>query len=78
MAVETDRKALARTGRDIKMEDAVGLTKSAEGKPTYRSWKKKYRKMRVNFDQKMQEGESLYKLEEKALKTARRLAIENE
>lgn len=53
-------------------------TKMAEDKPTYRSWKKKYRKMRITFDQKMHEGEELYKAEQKALATARRLAIQKD
>jgi hypothetical protein len=47
-------------------------------KPTYRSWKKKYRKMRLIFDQKMHEGEELHRLEQKALATAKRLAVQKE
>ena len=50
----------------------------ADDKHTYRSWKKKYRKMRLVFDQKMHEGEELHKLEQRALATARRLAIQKE
>ncbi|KAL2115548.1 hypothetical protein VTJ04DRAFT_9803 [Mycothermus thermophilus] len=47
-------------------------------KPTYRSWKKKYRKMRLIFDQKMHEGEELHRLEQKALATAKRLAVQKD
>ncbi|KAL2264921.1 hypothetical protein VTJ83DRAFT_7431 [Remersonia thermophila] len=47
-------------------------------KPTYRSWKKKYRKMRIIFDQKMHEGEELHRLEQKALATAKRLAVQKD
>ena len=67
-----------RSDRDVKAEDEGGDTRMADDKPTYRSWKKKYRKMRFVFDQKMREGEELYRLEQKALATARRLAIEKE
>ena len=44
----------------------------------YKSWKKKYRKMRIVFDQKMHECEELHKQEAKAAATVKRLAIENE
>lgn len=69
-----------RPDRDVKTEDDGAATdlRMADAKPTYRSWKKKYRKMRIIFDQKMHEGEDLHKLEHKALETARRLAIEKE
>ena len=50
----------------------------SEAKPSYKSWKKKYRKMRIQFDHHMQESEELHKLEQKAIRTAKRLAIENE
>jgi hypothetical protein len=77
--MEADRKALTKGDGNVKVEDAPGdVVKSVEAKPTYRSFKKKYRKMRMMFDQKMQEGENLYKVEEQALRTARRLAVENE
>jgi len=62
----------------VKAEDDSADTRMAEDKPTYRSWKKKYRKMRIVFDQKMHEGEELHKLEQKALATVRRLAIQKE
>lgn len=61
----------------VKAEDD-GDTRMADDKPTYRSWKKKYRKMRIVFDQKMHEGEELHRLEQKALATARRLAVQKE
>lgn len=44
----------------------------------YKSWKKKYRKMRIVFDQKMHKCEELHKQEAKAASTVKRLAIENE
>jgi hypothetical protein len=65
--------------RDAKIDDDGIDSKVADGgKHSYRSWKKKYRKMRIDFDQKMHESEELYKLEVNALETARRLAIEKE
>ncbi|KAK1776122.1 IEC3 subunit of the Ino80 complex, chromatin re-modelling-domain-containing protein [Copromyces sp. CBS 386.78] len=68
------RTELSHRGAD---DDSMG-TRMADDKPTYRSWKKKYRKMRITFDQKMHEGEELYKAEQKALATARRLAIQKD
>ncbi|KAK7942998.1 uncharacterized protein PG986_012111 [Apiospora aurea] len=50
----------------------------ADAKPSYKSWKKKYRKMRLQFDQRMQQSEELHQCEQKALQTAKRLAIEND
>ncbi|KAI2623755.1 hypothetical protein GGS21DRAFT_533239 [Xylaria nigripes] len=51
---------------------------AAETRPSYKSWKKKYRKMRIVFDQRMRETEDLHMLEQKAMQTAKRLAIEND
>ncbi|KAL2022019.1 hypothetical protein VTK56DRAFT_6259 [Thermocarpiscus australiensis] len=67
-----------RADMKIKPEDDSGDARMADDKPTYRSWKKKYRKMRIIFDQKMHEGEELHKLEEKALATCRRLAVQKD
>jgi len=76
MEVDTRR----RIDADVKDEDDHGDTdlRTAKDKPSYRSFKKKYRKMRIVFDQRMQENENLHKLEQKALATASRLAIEKE
>lgn len=70
---------VARADRDVKPEtDDQEDTQMAESKPTYKSWKKKYRKMRIVFDHKMHESEELHKQEQKALTMAKRIAIENE
>ncbi|KAI1112987.1 IEC3 subunit of the Ino80 complex, chromatin re-modelling-domain-containing protein [Nemania sp. NC0429] len=55
-----------------------GDAQNADPRPSYKSWKKKYRKMRITFDQKMRESEELHALEQKAMRTAKRLAIEND
>lgn len=47
-------------------------------KAGYKSWKKKYRKMRIDFDEKMAEGEEIFRQESKAQATVKRLAVENE
>lgn len=44
----------------------------------YKSFKKKYRKMRIAFEHKMQESEDIVKQEARAKATVKRLAIENE
>ncbi len=62
------------------MEDSQPKTEpSADRKAVgYKSWKKKYRKMRIVFDHKMQSGEELHKQEAKTAATVKRLAVENE
>ncbi|KAK3994660.1 IEC3 subunit of the Ino80 complex, chromatin re-modelling-domain-containing protein [Cladorrhinum sp. PSN332] len=75
MDVESRKRA------DVEVKDEDDTNSNATDtkmKPSYRSWKKKYRKMRIVFDDKMQENENLHKLEQKALATARRLAIEKD
>lgn len=57
----------------MKLEDGAERHKAG-----YKSWKKKYRKMRITFDQKMHECEDLHKQEAKALATVKRIAVENE
>lgn len=44
----------------------------------YKSWKKKYRKMRIKFERKMAEGENIFMRENRATATVKRLAEENE
>ncbi|KAK4042650.1 IEC3 subunit of the Ino80 complex, chromatin re-modelling-domain-containing protein [Parachaetomium inaequale] len=70
--------ARSRLDMKVKAEDDSGDARMADDKPTYRSWKKKYRKMRIMFDQKMHEGEELHRLEQKALATAKRLAVQKD
>lgn len=56
----------------VKADDA------ARRRPGYKSWKKKYRKMRISFEQRMQVGEEIFKQEAKAAATVKRIAVENE
>ncbi|KAI1762177.1 IEC3 subunit of the Ino80 complex, chromatin re-modelling-domain-containing protein [Hypoxylon sp. FL1150] len=63
---------------ELDKDNDHGGLQMADARPSYKSWKKKYRKMRIKFDQQMQEIESLHKLEQKAMRTAKRLAIEND
>jgi len=51
---------------------------AADTRPKYRSWKKKWRKLRVTFDHKMREAEVLWLSEQRAKATIKRIAIENE
>ncbi|KAK4164464.1 IEC3 subunit of the Ino80 complex, chromatin re-modelling-domain-containing protein [Cladorrhinum sp. PSN259] len=73
-----DVESRKRADVDVKDEDDNSADADLKMKPSYRSWKKKYRKMRVVFDEKMQENDNLHKLEQKALATARRLAIQKD
>ncbi|KAK4142053.1 IEC3 subunit of the Ino80 complex, chromatin re-modelling-domain-containing protein [Dichotomopilus funicola] len=68
----------SRLDLKVKAEDDSGDARMADDKPTYRSWKKKYRKMRITFDQKMHDGEELHRLEQKALSAAKRLAVQKD
>lgn len=52
--------------------------KGDEGKQTYKSFKKKYRKMRFKFEEVMSESNDLCMKEQNAAETAKRLAQENE
>lgn len=63
---------------DLKREDGASDVRMTDAKPTYKSWKKKYRKMRINFDRLQAQNEELYQLEQKALKKSKQLAIYNE
>ncbi|KEZ45197.1 Uncharacterized protein SAPIO_CDS2655 [Scedosporium apiospermum] len=51
---------------------------AADTRPKYRSWKKKWRKLRVTFDHKMREAEVLWLSEQRAKATIKRIAIEND
>jgi len=64
--------------RDIKVEDSLPQSKSEDVKPTYKSFKKKYRKMRIKFDEKMRQSNDWYVEEQRAIGTAKRLAQEND
>ncbi|KAI0399822.1 IEC3 subunit of the Ino80 complex, chromatin re-modelling-domain-containing protein [Xylaria palmicola] len=67
--IKTEPGLRDRSHDDVQMADT---------RPSYKSWKKKYRKMRITFDQRMKESEELHILEQKAIRTAKRLAIEND
>lgn len=51
---------------------------AAVGETCYRSWKKKFYKLRVDFDVSMEVNEKLHKEETNALQTTKRLAVEIE
>ncbi|KAL2758121.1 hypothetical protein ACRALDRAFT_1074844 [Sodiomyces alcalophilus JCM 7366] len=76
--MDDDGQSAVSVDRDVKHEHASKTIAMTEAKPTYKSWKKKYRKMRITFDQKMHECEDLHKEEQKALALAKRIAIEND
>lgn len=68
------------TCASLTMDDSPVKTEggAARHRAGYKSWKKKYRKMRIVFDQKMHDGEELHKQEAKAAALVKRLAVENE
>ncbi|ROT41419.1 hypothetical protein SODALDRAFT_270353 [Sodiomyces alkalinus F11] len=77
--MDDDGQSTASVDRDVKHEHQTSKDMAmTDAKPTYKSWKKKYRKMRISFDQKMQECEQLHREEQRALAVAKRIAIEND
>ncbi|KAK4191155.1 IEC3 subunit of the Ino80 complex, chromatin re-modelling-domain-containing protein [Podospora australis] len=74
-----DTDARRRADVDIKNEDNDGVNlQSTTRRPTYRSWKKKYHKILAVFDDNMKTNEELILAEQKALATAKRIAIHND
>ncbi|KAF4120008.1 Conserved hypothetical, protein [Geosmithia morbida] len=60
----------------IKTDDGAAV--AARKSSGYKSWKKKYRKMRIAFEQRMHDGDEIFKQEAKAIATVKRLAVEND
>lgn len=75
---DDDRTRSASPAEQVKHEDGGLDVRMADAKPTYKSWKKKYRKMRIKFDNLQAQNEELYQLEQKALARTKQLAIQNE
>ncbi|KAL9120821.1 MAG: hypothetical protein Q9187_002626 [Circinaria calcarea] len=67
-------------GTDIHTSDMVDMVDmvNSDSKPTYKSFKKKYRKMRHAFEEKMKISNSLFGQEQKSIKLARRLQEQND
>lgn len=59
-------------------DDTMEFAERPKPKAGYKSYKKKYRKMRIVFEQKMLDSEDIVKQEAKAQATVKRLATENE
>jgi len=49
-----------------------------EQKPKYKSWRKKYRKMKARFDDVIKDNNTLYKEEQKLEALSKRLQEQNE
>lgn len=64
------------------MAGACGATETevqpAPNKPKYKSWRKKYRKMKTTFDDVLKENNSLFVEEQKLEALNRRLQEQNE
>lgn len=75
---DNDRTTSASPNDDVKYEDGGPDVRMADAKPTYKSWKKKYRKSRIKFDDLQAQNEELYQLEQKTLLQTKRIAVQNE
>ncbi|CAN8106238.1 unnamed protein product [Discula destructiva] len=73
-----DRTRSASPADDVKHEEGGPDVRMTDAKPTYKSWKKKYRKMRIRFDELQAQNEELYQLEQKTLQQTKRIAIQND
>lgn len=51
---------------------------SADPKPRYKSWRKKYRKMKARFDDMMKSSSTMFKEEQKLEALSKRLQEQNE
>jgi hypothetical protein len=58
--------------------DTLPDSKPTAPQPPLRSWRKKYRKLRLRFNKVMDDSNGLFKEEHRALALARRLQEENE
>ncbi|KAH8592756.1 IEC3 subunit of the Ino80 complex, chromatin re-modelling-domain-containing protein [Bisporella sp. PMI_857] len=76
MAHSTEDKKGVDLEADVKTIES--LPQHEEAKPTYRSFKKKYRKMRIKFDEQMKLSNELFTMEHNAKETARRIALQND
>ncbi|KAK8244050.1 IEC3 subunit of the Ino80 complex, chromatin re-modelling-domain-containing protein [Phyllosticta capitalensis] len=56
----------------------VNETTDAAARPAFKSWRKKYRKMRMRFDERMRESNSLFREEQKATALVKRLQEQND
>ncbi|KAJ4395921.1 hypothetical protein N0V93_000137 [Gnomoniopsis smithogilvyi] len=75
---DDDRTRSASPADQVKHEDGGPDVRMADAKPTYKSWKKKYRKMRIKFDNLQAQNEELYQMEQRALARTKQLAIQND
>lgn len=49
-----------------------------QSRPRYKSWRKKYRKIRAHFDKELKDNMSMYRMEQKLEGIAQRLQEQNE
>jgi hypothetical protein len=79
-AAEDRAQSPADDAATVDMNDPADDDRPAAGdeRPKYRSWKKKWRKLKMTFDQKMNEAERLWEQERKAESIIKRIAMENE
>ncbi|CZS87885.1 hypothetical protein WAI453_000267 [Rhynchosporium graminicola] len=59
-------------------DEAALEEKPADAKPTYKSFKKKFRKMKIKFDEAMRQSNDQYIQEQLAIKKSKQLASEND
>ncbi|KAF4309995.1 hypothetical protein GTA08_BOTSDO03169 [Botryosphaeria dothidea] len=78
MATHDENHAHPRDDAQAPPRPAHHDTMDAPAKPSVRSWRKKYRKMRVRFDERMRESNTLFREEHKAIALARRLQEQND
>lgn len=78
MDVIGEEKKSPGVDKVVHSDESLPVSKEDETKATYKSFKKKYRKMKLKFDETMRLSNELYIQEQNAEATTRRIAQEND
>ena len=62
----------------VRPDPSAAEAPASEERPKYKSWRKKFRKMKVQFDEKLKQNNNYFKDEQKLEAIARRLRQGNE
>lgn len=65
-------------GKSLVNAEAEAVAKGVADRPKYKSWRKKYRKMRYAFDDRMEEANRLFVANWRAEQVAKRIKEQNE
>ncbi|KAK8168210.1 IEC3 subunit of the Ino80 complex, chromatin re-modelling-domain-containing protein [Phyllosticta citrichinensis] len=78
MASVDDESSHTRDDNSTQRPPPANETADTAARPSFKSWRKKYRKMRMRFDERMRESNSLFREEQKASTLVKRLQEQND